>query len=170
MTDINCYIIGLKSSWIKRIIQSTDTKWKILLNKITPLKRLLQTGSDHINAIKKDLVYPFWKDTFKGFQKVQDKLKLESWNDFMSHPLWNIPRIKIENKTISYKIWYDKNIIYISYLFDESGMFYSLYDLQKHYKIKTNFLRYASLQNSIKANISTITIQKENNNPKPIVS
>ena len=52
------------------------------------------------------------------------------------------------NKTVFYQIWYDKNIVYISDLFDESGMFYSLNDLQKHYKIKTIFLMYIQLKHT----------------------
>lgn len=59
--------------------------------------------------------------------------------------------------------------MYISDLLDEKGSFYSLEKLQKIYEIKTNFLIYASLQNSVKANLSTLKIQTESNNPKPSV-
>ena len=42
--------------------------------------------------------------------------------------------------------------LYIRYsLLDEQGTFYSLSELQSKYKIKTNFLVYASLQTSVKS-------------------
>jgi hypothetical protein len=46
---------------------------------------------------------------------------------------------------------------------DDKGSFISLEELQNNYKIKTNFLTYASLQNSIKTNLTTYRIEIENN-------
>jgi hypothetical protein len=54
------------------------------------------------------------------------------------------------SKTVFYKKWFQKNIVYVSDLLDDKGFFISLEELQKNYKIKTNFLTYASLQSSIK--------------------
>ena len=57
----------------------------------------------------------------------------------------------------------------MSDLLDDKGSFISLEKLQKNYKIKTNFLTYASLQMSIKKNLTTYRIEMEKNNPKPII-
>ena len=53
--DINNYILGLKSSWIRRILNSLETKWKILLDKIVSIETLIKTGSEYINIVKKTL-------------------------------------------------------------------------------------------------------------------
>lgn len=150
MLDINNYNLGLKSSWIKRILYSQETKWKVLLGK-TEIKN------------------PFWKDTFTVFQIIQEKLEVQSWDEFITQPIWNNPKIKIENKTVFYTNWFDKNIVYIADLLDENGNFYSLQDLQKKIKIKTNFLNYASLRNSIKASLSSSKIQIGTNSPRPFL-
>ena len=55
MIDINNYILGLKSSWIRRILNSPETKWKILLDKIVSIETLIKTGSEYINIVKKTL-------------------------------------------------------------------------------------------------------------------
>ena len=100
---------------------------------------------------------------------LQDKIKVQSWHEFISQPLWNNNRIRIGNKSVFHKTWFDKNIIYISDLLDEKGCFYSLENLQKIYGIKTNFLIYASLQKSIKTSLTTLKIPMGTNNPKPFV-
>jgi hypothetical protein len=87
MTDINNYILGLKSSWIKTILYSQDTKWKSLLNKIVPLEMLIKTRSGFIHAVKKDFNNNFWIDTFSAFQTIQDKTEIQSWYDFISQPI-----------------------------------------------------------------------------------
>ncbi len=131
MLDINNYNLGLKSSWIKRILYSQETKWKVLLGKTVSIEKILKTGSDYINVVKKEIKNPFWKDTFTVFQIIQEKLEVQSWDEFITQPIWNNPKIKIENKTVFYTNWFDKNIVYIADLLDENGNFYSLQDLQK---------------------------------------
>lgn len=131
MLDINNYNLGLKSSWIKRILYSQETKWKVLLGKIVSIEKILKTGSDYINVVKKEIKNPFWKDTFTVFQIIQEKLEVQSWDEFITQHIWNNPKIKIENKTVFYTNWFDKNIVYIADLLDENGNFYSLQDLQK---------------------------------------
>lgn len=95
MLDINIYNLGLKSSWIKRILYSQETKWRTV-----PIEKILKTGSDYINVVKKEIKNPFWKDTLTVFQKFQEKLEVRSWDEFITQPIWNNPKIKIENKTV----------------------------------------------------------------------
>lgn len=125
MLGINNYNLGLKSSWIKRILYSQETKWKVLLGKIVSIEKILKTGSDYINVVKKEIKNPFWKDTFTVFQIIQEKLEVQSWDEFITQHIWNNPKIKIENKTVFYTNWFDKNIVYIADLLDENGNFYS---------------------------------------------
>ena len=148
---------------------SQDTKWKSLLNKIVPLEMLMKTGSEFINAVKKDIKNNFWIDTFSAFQTIQDKTEIQSWYDLISQPIWNNNKIKVGNKTIFYKKWFKNNIVYISDLLDENGSFLSFENLQKIYKIKTNFLIYASLQNSIKSILASQKIIMQTDNPKPFI-
>lgn len=103
----------------------------MLLGKTVSIEKILKTGSDYINVVKKEIKNPFWKDTFTVFQIIQEKLEVQSWDEFITQPIWNNPKIKIENKTVFYTNWFDKNIVYIADLLDENGNFYSLQDLQK---------------------------------------
>ena len=76
-------------------------------------------------------------------------------------------RVKIDNKTIFYEHWYKRNINYISDIINEEGAFYSLFEIQSKYKIKTNFLVYASLKSSIMSAINKMQVNPEKNNIKP---
>lgn len=51
MIEINNYIQSLKSSWIRRLINSPNSKWNILLNKSINTDIVLKTGSDFISCI-----------------------------------------------------------------------------------------------------------------------
>ena len=51
----------------------------------------------------------FWKDTLIAFQNIQEKMT-ESWQDFISQPLWHNKKVKIDKKSIFYSSWYNKGV------------------------------------------------------------
>jgi hypothetical protein len=61
---------------------------------------ILKTGSDYINMNLLLFKNSFWKDTLMAFQNIQDKMKMHSWEDFISQPLWFNKKILIGNKSI----------------------------------------------------------------------
>ena len=52
-------------------------------------------------------------------------------------------------------------------IINEEGAFYSLFEIHSKYKIKTNFLVFASLKSSIKSAINKMQVNPEKNNFKP---
>lgn len=48
------------------------------------IEKILKTGSDYINVVKKEIKNPFWNDTFAVFQMILGKLEVQSWDEFIT--------------------------------------------------------------------------------------
>ncbi|XP_067660585.1 uncharacterized protein [Haliotis asinina] len=80
--------------------------------------------------------------------------------------------ILIDKKTIFYRNWNAKGVIFINDLLNDSGNFLSRDIFENKYNVKTNFLEYSGVINSIKTflkrrNISLETIRKKQNPLQP---
>ena len=111
----------------------------------------------------------FWKDTLTAFQNIQEKMTIESWQDFISQPLWHNKKFKIDKKAIFYSSWYNKGVRYVSDLFDEHGSFLTLKNFERKFNLNTNFLTYASLQKVLKIAMASEKFDKEMTNPRPFI-
>ena len=151
MIEINNYIQGLKSSWIKRLINYQNSNWKTLVNKLIDTDKLFKTGSDYINIAVYNLNNTFCRDTLFAFQNIQDKMKIQTWKEFSTQPIWFNKNITIGNKSLFFSEWFKKNILFISDLLDENGCYLNIIDLQNKYNTETNFLTFYGLQKSIKS-------------------
>ena len=87
MIGVNSHIKGLKLSWIKKILNNQDSKWKSLIQETLNIDKILNIGSSYIEVIKKEMTNNFWKDTLTAFQNMQEKITMESWQDLISQPL-----------------------------------------------------------------------------------
>ena len=139
MIDLNNYIKSLKSSWIKKLLNGQESKWRSLVQKAFNIKKLFNTGSNYIEIILQSITNDFWKDTLFAFKNIEDKMKIESWEDFISQPLWYNKKLKIDNKPIFYSKWFINGVVLISDLLDEKGSFLELKDLKAKFNIETNF-------------------------------
>ena len=82
----------------------------------------------------------FWYDTFSSWIKFTKQLKIEKWTDFLNQPLWYNENVKVGGKSVFHKKWFDKGIIFIHDLVDDTGNFLNLHDIQNNLGIETNFL------------------------------
>ena len=98
MIGVHSHIEGLKWSWIKKILNNQDSKWKSLIQETLNIDKILNTGSSYIEVIKKKWQITFWEDTLTAFQNIQEKITIESWQDFISQPLWHNKKFKIDKK------------------------------------------------------------------------
>lgn len=130
MVDIDYYIKGLKSSWIKRIVNGKKAKWiQLLEHQINPDKTLY-LGSDYLNTLLKELKNPFWKDILIAFQNIQEKTEITTWNVFMNQPIWYNKYIKIGKKALFYEQCFMKNVLLISDILYENGIIYRSAELK----------------------------------------
>ena len=59
MIDVFSYINGLKSYWIRRFLNNQDSKWKSLIQETISIDKILNTGSNYIEVIKKEMTNNF---------------------------------------------------------------------------------------------------------------
>ena len=64
--------------------------------------------------------------------------------------LWNNSLIRIGNKTIFLKDWYEKGVMYIHDILNDAGAWLSFDQFQIKYDIRTKFLRCFGIINSVK--------------------
>ena len=63
--------------------------------------------------------------------------------------IWNNQDIKIDNKTIFFRTWFDKGVHTVKDLVDQNLDFLTYEEFQLRYQLQTNFLTYYGLINAI---------------------
>ena len=106
----------------------------------------------------------FWKDTLIAFQNIQEKMT-ESWQDFISQPLWHNKKVKIDKKSIFYSSWYNKGVRLTWW----TWIFLTLKDFKRKFTLNTNFLTYASLQKDLKVTMAAEKFDKDMTNPRHFI-
>ena len=100
MIDMEKYISGLKTTWIRRILTNDQSKWKLLLNTLVPLSDILSFGHQYLDDIIAHINNPFCKDVFNAWLLLRTHEKIDSWDEYISQPLWYNKDIKIDGKSI----------------------------------------------------------------------
>ena len=152
MIDTEIFIWSLKASWIKRFLQSEN---KSLLKtlyengfKIFGGNILFKSNFSEVDITKHFNNKPFLRDILMPWSKLNFNSVI--YNHYIEI-LWNNSNIRIEEKTVFYKNWFQSGIKYVKDIFDhEQQANYTFRKLQDNYNLpNTDYLRYLSLVNSI---------------------
>ena len=128
MVDINSYLKSLKVSWVKRLLSSKTSNWKVI-----PRKYLDKFG-------KNWLIFKMNMDNGKSIENFKDipefyKEIINCWVEFgggqtktptnfreiRNQNIWGNKYIKFNNKSLIYKNWIDSNLLYVNDITDENG-------------------------------------------------
>ena len=80
LPHLTCFIEGL---------QALENPGKLIVNKLIDTDKLFKSGSDYINIAVYNLNNTFWRDTIYAFQNIQDKMKTQTWKEFITRPEHN---------------------------------------------------------------------------------
>ena len=167
VTDIFLKEKALKISWIKRLLENDTQSYSPYLASVTKIKLeiLLQC-----NLKTADMQHGFSSPPPSFWVNV-----LSYWfeQNFTEHGksktpgmeiIWFNSNIRIENKVIFYKNFYENNITQVNQLYGEGTNWLTYDDLLIKFRgLKTNFLQYMSLlsaiPNSYKRKLHTTTVQ-----------
>jgi hypothetical protein len=147
--NLNAFILSLKSTWIRRLFQK-DNKWQNIFMSFIDTDRFYNYGSDYIQKIQSKLKNTFWKDVLLSWAKVIEKERKFNCHFFLASPIWFNNKIKIDNKSIFYKEWFEKGVQSINDLINEDGTYLTLDQFQGKYKIVVNFFKYNSIISAIR--------------------
>lgn len=158
MIDFESKIKSSKLMWIKRLL----SKDNILRNSIEEqigmkLNDILKCSLNkkEINTFK---IPPFYKDILLYWNEIMEDNEING----RSNVLWYNKNIKINNKVVFYKRWYDKGIMYVRDLFDKYGKPKSKIRLNEQYGLNISVMDLNSILHAIprdwKINIINDTI------------
>lgn len=151
MIHLDKYILALKCTWIRRLIK-TETNYKIIFEKTyTQVSNLITRGTEYLKQIMKNKNNQFWNDVLSSWIKFCDLDSPTSFEDILSVNIWNNKDIKIANKTIFYKQWFNKHIYFIKDLIDIDGSFMNFNTFCDTYQIQVNFLEFWGIRSAIES-------------------
>ena len=144
---------SLKLAWISRFLKadmlSRKENWKIIpdyfLRKHGGLNFLLRCNYDKklINQID---IPAFYKQLLLYFLELKNLYGYSNGQEFI---LFNNKEIRIENKTIFLKSWFENEILTIQDILNENGKFLSFNEFKQNYNVNCNFLIYFQVINAI---------------------
>ena len=70
--------------------------------------------------------------------------------------MWNNRDINIENKSVFWKAWRDKNVLFVQDLLNNQGNYLSPQEFRDKYNIKVNFLQYYQITSAIPAYLKSL--------------
>ena len=96
---------------------------------------------------KLDRQNEFWKNVMESWSMIHFKQNIENKLDETGQCiLWLNSNIKIGNKMINFKDWFDKGITYIKDIYNhKESRYYTLHELKEKVHIDINFLTYNGL-------------------------
>ena len=131
MIDIKTFVLSLKASWVKRILDKDNNgQWKqIYLNK---LKNYGGELLFECNCTKNEINNMFKNDTFlydiltSWFTIKATGVDYSAIN-FKTEIVWNNSLFKIANKTFFFKTWFEHGIKYVhDFLNPQTRQWYNL--------------------------------------------
>ena len=146
MVELRSFIKALKVSWLRRILQQSDTGgWKELAS--INFSEIFSFGGVCAAKLSSNLQNPFWKDLMKVWSEFCEAVPVENIKQILICPIWHNDRIG--NGQLFLRNWWDMGIRVINDLISEEGIFYSFEQLKAKYNIRGIFLDYQHVLNNI---------------------
>ena len=110
---------ALRLSWIGRLLNDTHDTWTAILNyHFEKHGGLLFLLSCNYSVKNLDSRIPlFYRELLGYFQELRSSCEDPLKREFI---LWNNKEIKIENKSVIWKAWWDKNVLFYTRLAEQS--------------------------------------------------
>ena len=151
MIDLESMIQSLRLAWIKRIFGANDGTWKSYLRYL--LNRFGGLFLFHCNYDVKDIpiTSQFYSELLKWWSDFREKFDTER---DQQNIVWNNKEIRINNKPVFYKNFFESGIIYVNDLLFHLNNTDSFNIISKTIS-RTNVLIWAGLRHSVPSHLKT---------------
>ena len=125
MIDIASFNKALKVVWIRKYLdESNNGKWKIvwmLILKNLEAKPTVFRGNLNIKDSKKLAINlsPFLKEILEIWSELNYQVSIETVESFLAQSLWYNCLIRIMDKPVFYKSWYQMGFSHLSHIVKE---------------------------------------------------
>ena len=152
MVNVKSFALAIKITWLRRLF--LNKKWKniIIAELNTDLKQITSFGSDYLKMLINKTKNQFWKDVFNSIIILNQQLHAQNLVMFSKYPLWYSNIITIENQSVAFRNWIQKNIYYVKDLIKIAGnvpvvMTYN--EICELYNFRPNFLEFLGIKRNI---------------------
>ena len=167
MVNIVNHMHAIKATWIRRLLLGSPTNWTSLFNStICTISNLPLFGTFWYQYIGNKTQNPFWKDVFKAHVNIQTLNPLDTVN-LLAMPLWYNP--KISKHPLINKHWYKQGITFLGDILNENGEIKDQTTLQNQYELRSNWLEYRSVHQTVSRFLSKHRSTLDVNQPRPFV-
>lgn len=146
VTHISTFIHSLKCAWVRRYLDDTKGSWKDYFNLYLSSRGGSFLFKCNFDANDITTSNSFVNDICIAWSRFKSKVPTD---DFGSEIIWNNKHIRVNNKSIFYKYFYDKNVFCIRDLFDENNRILSYNHFTKKFNLKCPFTVYFGMINAI---------------------
>ena len=148
MTDFAIMLKALKLAWIPRLLRTSDnSNWCIIpkhyFRSMGGLNFLLRCNYD--TKFFNDLPL-FYKKILDFFNELKTLYLYDQKQELI---LFNNKDILVDGKPIFFREWFNKGILSINDLLNESGNVLTFYEFRDKYSCKSNFLQYYQVVSAI---------------------
>ena len=106
----------------------------------------------------------FWKDIFCCYQTFSQRIKLNTWGQFLQASLWFNPDIQVGGRSVFYKSWFEKGVRTINNLFDNNGSLLSFRVFSENNNVRAMFLEYEGLLAAVRNYFAQFSFRHMSNN------
>ena len=151
MVNIFEYLAMIKINCFKRYLYNEDVF--NMTNAMYPImKDILVMGNDYFNVIMQTVKNPLLHDVLKHVKSFFAKVESLDIEDVIYDRLFHNVNIRIGNKTVCLRSWVNQSVTQICHVLKDSGEFLSHQEFViKYPNIRTHFLQYNGLVNSIRS-------------------
>lgn len=167
MLNFKNFIISLKCSWIKRVVQGGQS-WMSIFKAIFGDIGVgfLEFGDNFIKKLIEQCNNIFWRDVFDAWlnvMNVHSNQISDSNNNIIFSPIWHNSNIKVEKKSMFYKEWYKKGVKTVKDFLHDDGSFLSKSEFEKRFHLnKVCFMQYNSIISAVRKFVKDSNFSKEN--------
>ena len=148
MVCIRSFINGLKITWVRRLLNTSNVSWSRFLEVIFPdLREGVSTfGNEYLKTIV-STANPFWGNVFTS---LYDLRSIVDNDDFLVQSVWFNNNVQINGRSIFLRTWKNRGINHILDFFDANYVFLSYTDFCEKYMFNPPFTIFYGIVQSIK--------------------
>lgn len=164
MINVSAYVKSLKIIWIRNLVSKKPCWINVVKAELheLDLDNIPYLGVDFVKQLLHKIHNPFWKDCFQSFHEFGTKTTVDSFQDFLSEPIFFNPKLKIDNSSFFYCKWYEKGISQIGDVMESDGTCMSFERFCESYSMDAPFLTYHGVICSIKQYLKGFPFRREN--------
>ena len=160
MINLEYFVRAMKCTWIRRLLQSQNTQWATLFEKICcPISTLIDYGPHGVRTIVSQSRNQFWKEVFEIWDHIYNALSIKTQDNILSL-LWCNSKVK---RGLLKDQWYKNGITMVGDLVNCNTLkMKSKTEIEDVYNFKIkNFLDYYEVRGAIKKLMGDTEHQRE---------